>query len=176
MFIVFENNPQLFNVSDGLKLFHKGDEAARYALNRGFVNPYGTTAAQIVAALSSPGKGLTGGGTGVAITIANIDPVDVAENAAPVANTEELDKAVELSLKLAGENAALSKELESTKDNLAENVNTIAVQLEESEKKVAELQAQLAAATEAQKVEAPAATTTKPGGKKPPAAETTEKA
>lgn len=160
MFIVFENNPQLFNVSDGLKLFYKPNEAARYALNRGFVNPYGTTVEQIVAALS-PGKGLTGGGTGVAITIANIDPVDVAENAAPAGPSLEVEALQTQVTALTLDKQSLTKQLDDNLTNTAEAVNAVAVQLEESEKKVVELQAQLLAATEAQKTEAPAETTEK---------------
>src|SRR5712672_1268937 len=77
MFIVFENNPQLFTIADGLKLFNDVDQAARYALNRGLSNILAPTVEALKAQVNQPGKALTGGQTGFSVTLANIESVDV---------------------------------------------------------------------------------------------------
>lgn len=141
MFIVFENNPQLYNLADGLKLFNDVDQAARYARNRGFLNPLAPTLDSLKLAVDSPGKGISGGAP-VVILLANVDAVDPAANAAPPVNVEL--EALRLNLvTLNNEKLALEAQVKDVKISMSEAVNAVAVQLEQSEAKVAELEGKL---------------------------------
>lgn len=149
MFIVFENNPQLYNLADGLKLFSDADQAARYALNRGLHSPYAPSIDALKAQVATPGKSLTGGQTGFSVTLLNADPVDGFPNAAPPA--AEADALKIQVAKLTDDNKFLSenidlkaKAIQELTDGRTEAVNAVTVELEKAEAKVAALEAELA--------------------------------
>lgn len=127
MFIVFENNPQFYNVSDQFKIFSKVEAAARYAINRGLTSPYFKDYKSLEALIGQAGKSVTGGTMpNPQITIANLDPVDAADPT-----------------KTAAAEGLLQAQLTAAQNGGA----LIQADLDAANKKIADLTAQLATAT-----------------------------
>lgn len=163
MFIVLENNPQLFSVKDGIKLFNKLDEAARYALNRGLSNPAAPTLDALKAQVDLPGKAITGGQTGFNVTLFNTVAVD--------GEVDDFTLAVNAERKKLEERVkALETELDTAKSELVTAVDAVTVELEKSEAKNAELEKKLALALAPAATPTPAETTEAPKAEAPAAA------